>query len=236
MDCKGKSFEQFILSSYKMNITTYVLNEIKPLELHNTVAEAKVVFDQFPFTHYPVIEKGKLVGSFAEDDVHTSDKNEEELLNYYHFLHLYYATKKDSLLELLLIFSTNNTNIVPVVDKDNNYLGYYDLCDVLEVFTSNPFFEDDSTSLMVKKLERDFSMSEIAQIVESNGAELLGSFLSKRDGESVEITLNVKAMDINEIMHTFRRYNYTIISAIDNDEYMQDLKSRSDYLKKYLEL
>jgi hypothetical protein len=37
-------------------------------------------------------------------------------------------------------------------------------------------------------------------------------------------------------MHTFRRYNYSVLSAIDNDEYLQDLKSRSDYLKKYLEL
>ncbi|MAD96147.1 MAG: acetoin utilization protein acuB [Flavobacteriaceae bacterium] len=219
-----------------MDVSNYILNEIKPLHLRNTVKEAKQLFDQFPFTHYPVIDTDKLVGSFAEDDVHPSEKNEEELLNYYHFLHLYYATPKDTLLELLLIFSNNNTNIVPVVDEENNYLGYYDLCDVLDVFTSSPFFSEESTSLIVKKLERDFSMSEIAQIIESNGAQLLGSFLSGRDHEYVEVSLNVKSLDINEVMHTFRRYNYTIISAIDNDEYMQDLKSRSDYLKKYLEL
>ncbi len=219
-----------------MDVSEYILNEIKPLHLRNSVEEAKHLFDQFPFTHYPVIENEKLIGSFAEDDVHTSDKSEEELLNYYHFLDLYYATQKDSLLELLLIFSTNNTNIVPVVDEENNYLGYYDLCDILDVFTSSPFFSEDSTSLIVRKLERDFSMSEIAQIVESNGAQLLGSFLSKRESEFVEVSLNVKSLDINEVMHTFRRYNYNIISAIDNDEYMQDLKGRSDYLKKYLEL
>ena len=219
-----------------MNIGEYILNEIKPLHLNNSVAEAKQLFDQFPFTHYPVVDNGKLLGSFAEDDVHTSDKSEEELLNYYHFLHLYYGTQKDTLLELLLIFSTNNTNIVPVVDENNNYLGYYDLCDVLDVFTSSPFFADESTSLIVKKLERDFSMSEIAQIVESNGAQLLGSFISRRENEFIEISLNIKAMDVNEVMHTFRRYNYSVLSAIDNDEYLQDLKSRSDYLKKYLEL
>ena len=71
-----------------MNIGEYILNEIKPLHLNNSIEEAKQLFDQFPFTHYPVVDNGKLLGSFAEDDVHTSDKSEEELLNYYHFLHL----------------------------------------------------------------------------------------------------------------------------------------------------
>ena len=79
-------------------------------------------------------------------------------------------------------------------------------------------------------------MSEVAQIVESNGAQLLGNFISRRENEFIEISLNIKAMDVNEVMHTFRRYNYSVLSAIDNDEYLQDLKSRSDYLKKYLEL
>lgn len=218
-----------------MNIVEYIINEIKPLRLTNTVEEAKALFDQYQYTHYPVVDSNKLIGSFAEDDVHTSEKKEEELLNYHHFLHLFYATQKDSLLELLQIFSTNNTNMVPVVDENNNYIGYYDLSDVLNVFTSSPFFAEESTSLIVTKLERDYSMSELAQIVESNGAQLLGCFLSKRTDEYIEISLNIKAIDVNEVMHTFRRYNYSIISATDNDEYLQDLKSRSDYLKKYLE-
>lgn len=219
-----------------MDVSKYILNEITPLYLRNSVKEAKQLFDQFPFTHYPVVDQNKLVGSFAEDDVHPSDKNEEELLNYYHFLHLYYARPQDSLLELLRIFSTNNSNIVPVVDKENNYLGYYDLVDILDVFTATPFFAEESTSLLVRKVEHDFSMSEIAQIVESNGAQLLGSFISKKENDYVEVSLHVRSVEINEVMHTFRRYNYAIISAIDNDEYLQDLKSRSDYLKKYLEL
>ena len=42
--------------------------------------------------------------------------------------------------------------------------------------------------------------------------------------------------DINEIMQTFRRYDYKIISSHENDLYLKDLKYRSEYLQKYLEM
>ena len=42
--------------------------------------------------------------------------------------------------------------------------------------------------------------------------------------------------DINEIIQTFRRYNYTVISEHKDDFYLQDLKERSDYLQKYLNM
>ena len=79
-------------------------------------------------------------------------------------------------------------------------------------------------------------MSEIAQIVESNNGKLLGMYLSKKEQDIVQVTLNIRTEDLQEIMHTFRRYNYKIISMHENDLYAEDLKSRADYLRKYLEI
>jgi hypothetical protein len=39
---------------------------------------------------------------------------------------------------------------------------------------------------------------------------------------------------INEIIQSFRRYNYEIISEHQEDNYINSLKERSDYLDKYL--
>ena len=41
---------------------------------------------------------------------------------------------------------------------------------------------------------------------------------------------------INEIIQTFRRYNYEIISEHQEDAYIENLKERSDYLDKYLNI
>jgi len=65
---------------------------------------------------------------------------------------------------------------------------------------------------------------------------LLGLYLSEQQQDFVQITLKISTEDIHEIVHAFRRYDYKIISMHENDIYLEDLKSRSDYLQKYLDM
>ena len=108
--------------------------------------------------------------------------------------------------------------------------------DVLDVFSTSPFMIEEGETLIVEKLSNDFSMSEITQIVESNGGKLLGLYISEKSAEFVQITIKVISDEINEIMQTFRRYDYKIVSMHENDIYLEDLKNRSEYLQKYLEM
>lgn len=219
-----------------MKINEYILNEIKALHLKNTVKSAQKIFKNFPITHFPVVESGKLLGSFAEDDVQTINNKEDELVVYTHLLNSFFADEKATVLELLKIFADNDTTIIPVLNSEKNYIGYYDLCDVLDVFSTSPFMIEESETLIIEKLEDDYSMGEISQIVEGNGGKLLGAYISEKTNGFIQVTLKVVAEDINEIMHTFRRYDYKIISTHENDIYLEDLKNRSEYLKKYLEM
>jgi hypothetical protein len=41
---------------------------------------------------------------------------------------------------------------------------------------------------------------------------------------------------MNDIIQTFRRYNYEILSEHHEDLYINNLKERSDYLDKYLNI
>ncbi|MBG7612554.1 CBS domain-containing protein [Polaribacter sp. BAL334] len=219
-----------------MNINDYILTEINPLRLKSTIQSAKKLFKNFPLTHFPVIDENKLVGSFAEDDIQIIEHEKGELMSYTHLLSSFFADEKATVLELLKIFADNDTNIIPVLDEQKNYVGYYDLRDVLDVFSTSPFMIEESETLIVKKLENDFSMSTIAQIVEANNGKLLGAYISEKKEDFVEITLKLVSNDINEIMQTFRRYNYEIVSTHENDIYLEDLKNRSEYLQKYLEM
>lgn len=219
-----------------MNMNDYILNEIKPLSLQSTVKVARELFDHFPITHFPVTENNKLLGSFAEEDIHTDENPALALLENVHLLNSFFADEKATILELLKIFADNDTNIIPVLDQQKNYMGYYDLRDVLDVFSTSPFMIEESETLIVEKLEKDYSMSEVSQIVESNSGKLLGMYLSKKKEDFVEVTLKIISDDLNEIMHTFRRYDYKIISTHENDIYLEDLKNRSEYLQKYLEM
>lgn len=214
----------------------YILEEIQPLRLKDAVKSARKVFKNYPITHFPVIEDNKLLGSFAEDDIQTIENKENELAEYAHLLNSFFADEKATVLELLKIFADNDTNIIPILNEYKDYVGYYDLRDVLDVFSTSPFMIEESETLIVEKLVNDYSMSEVSQIIEANGAKLLGLYISEKSSETIQITLKIVSDEINEIIQTFRRYDYKIISMHENDIYLEDLKNRSEYLQKYLEM
>jgi hypothetical protein len=78
-------------------------------------------------------------------------------------------------------------------------------------------------------------MSQITQIVESNNGKLLGLFISESDVNSIEVTMKISLGAINEISN-LSEYNYEIISEHQEDNYINSLKERSDYLDKYLNI
>jgi predicted transcriptional regulator len=219
-----------------MNINDYILKEIKAFKLKGSIKSAQKVFNNYPITHFPVIENDKLLGSFAEDDIQTIENKEDQLKVHAHLLNSFFADEKATVLELLKIFADNDTNIIPVLNKERNYIGYYDLGDVLDVFSTSPFMIEESETLIIEKIETEYSMGEVAQIVEANGVKLLGIYVSAKTNDNIQVTLKIVTKEINEIIQTFRRYNYKIISSHENDIYLEDLKNRSDYLQKYLEM
>ena len=95
---------------------------------------------------------------------------------------------------------------------------------------------EESETLIIEQLKNVYSMSQIVQIIESNGGQLLGLYISEKKENFIQVTLNIVTNEINEIMQTFRRYDYKIISMHENDMYLKDLKNRSEYLQKYLEI
>jgi hypothetical protein len=106
----------------------------------------------------------------------------------------------------------------------------------MKFFHETPFIKEAGGIIIVKKALNDYSMSQITQIVESNDGKLLGLFVSDSDTESIEITIKVTLGAINDIIQSFRRYNYEIISEHNEDNYINNLKERADYLDKYLNI
>ena len=60
--------------------------------------------------------------------------------------------------------------------------------------------------------------------------------MSKIDNDRLQATIKIGHTGMNAIVQTFRRYNYTVVSKHEEDKFMDDLKERSDYLDKYLNM
>ena len=219
-----------------MNLQEYILNEIRGLSLDHSVKSAQKLFESFPITHIPVVQNGQLLGCISEGDIQTLEDNSVPISEYSHLVDYFSVGEKATVLELITLFADNDCNIMPVLNKDKQYLGYFELSDILDIFSNSPFLHSNGVEIVAEKSEKEYSSSEVTQIVESNNGKVMGLYISNQTSDTTQVTVKVSSEDINEIIQTFRRYNYNIISQYEDDFYLQDLKDRSEYLQKYLDM
>lgn len=216
-------------------ILEYVNNDFKPFDSEQTINEALDLFMDLSYTHFPVLENKIYIGSLSREDAETLNpisKIEFNKIN----LERFFAKSTMNWLDVQELFARNQTNLMPVLNEENKYLGYFEMEEFIRIFNETPFLKEEGGIIVVKKNSGDFSMSQITQIVESNNAKILGLFISKIENNEIEITIKVGLGGLNDIIQTFRRFEYQIISQHQEDAYIENLKERSDYLDKYLNI
>ena len=219
-----------------MKLSESIINDIKPINIDSPIGDLQNLFNQLTYSHIPIISNSReYLGCLFETDVHCFDAS-KSVSDYRYALEDFHVKDNTLWLDVLEAFARNSTNIMPVLDTNNNYLGYYELSDIISLFGESPFFIDPGGILVVEKGINDYSFSEISQIVESNNGKLLGAFISKIKNDVVQVTLKIGNASLNEIIQTFRRYSYNIASGHEDDSYNANLKERSDYLRKYLNM
>jgi Mg/Co/Ni transporter MgtE len=223
------------LDQFMTEITNYITNDYKAIDSRETIADVQDFFDDLTFSHFPVIEEGVYIGSIASEDIETFDSN-KKVLDYRYSLEGFFAKNTMIWLDVLEVFAKNNTNLIPVLDDTNQYLGYYEITDILNFFHETPFLQEAGSIIVIRKRIIDYSMGEITQIIESNNGKILGIFISNADTENIEVTIKISLGVMNEIIQSFRRYNYEIVSEHFEDNYINTLKERSEYLDKYLNI
>ena len=216
-----------------MQIQSQIITTIPIFEVSETLEEVVRFFEETTFSHVGVTENGIYIGLLSENDLACFEPS-KKIEDFRFELENFFVTKETSWLDVLEMFSRNEANILPILDENQTILGYYDLEDIVDMFIDTPFFKEPGAILVVAIGIKDYSFSEIAQIVESNNARLLGAFITDSQNDVVQITLKISTESLNQVAQTFRRYNYTVVFGNSDDQFMEDLKQRSDYLEKYL--
>lgn len=186
-------------------------------------------------SHLPVFHLGNMVGMLSREIV-LSALPDEKLSDFLYDIDIFFAKKDARWEEVMEIFVKYDTNIIPVLDKDNQYLGYYRLVDFIHLFSETPFLREMGSFIVLEKSQEAYSFSEISQIAETNNAKILGIFISDISGGNVRITLKIITDSLGEILQTFRRYGYAVLVEKEDDLYLQELKEKSSYFERYLNI
>jgi len=82
----------------------------------------------------------------------------------------------------------------------------------------------------------DYSLSEIARIVEDEDAKILGLTVDSipEDPGRIMVTILVNRADCGAVMKSFYRYNYNIINTFSSPDENSDLRERYALLMRYM--
>lgn len=216
-----------------MNIQNNIITTLPIFKVGDSLKKVIKFFNTSTYSHVAVVEGNVFIGLLDENDLDNYELD-KKIEDYRYNLDTFFVRKDTSWLDVLEVFSKNEANLLPVLDEEGLVLGYYDLIDIVDEFIDTPFFTEPGGILVLAKGVKDYSFSEIAQIVESNNVKLIGGFITDIRNDVIQITIKIGTTHLNEIIQSFRRYNYTILYGNNDDQFIEDLKQRSDYLDKYL--
>ena len=201
-----------------MQLSEYINTTIPVFEPEDSLKEVILFFAHSTHSHVAVAEEGKFLGLLGEDDL-DSFQETSQIEAYRYQLETFLVRPEATWLDVLEAFARNDANIMPVVSDQGVLMGYYDLTDVVGIFRDMPFYTEPGIVLVVARSLRDYSFSELAQIVEGSNTRLLGAMITGMRDEVAEITLKM---------------GNTLLSGSADDPFIEELKERSDYLDKYL--
>lgn len=216
-----------------MNIQSHLINTVPVFKLNDSMENIVRFFKDTTYSHVAISENDKFLGVISENDMEEFNVA-TTLEDFRYTLEAIFVNKDTSWLDVLEAFSRNEANIIPVLDNDATVLGYYELNTIVSIFIDTPFFTEPGGILVIAKGVKDYSFSEIAQIVETNNTKIIGAFITDTRNDLIQITLKIGSENLNDVIQTFRRYNYNILFGNNDDQFLEDLKERSAYLDKYL--
>ncbi len=217
-----------------MTALSLISDFIVPLRTSDTGEEALEMMGEFGVRHLPIVNDKQFLGLIAEDDILNFDVS-EPVGAYSLSLSQPFVRDTDHLYEVMRTLAESQLTVVPVVDEETNYVGLITLENLLHYFAQAGSFAERGSILVLDISKRDYSLAEIARIVESENALVISSFItSHADSTRLEVTIKVNRHHIQSILATFNRFDYEVKASYNEAEYVDSLKERYDSLMSYL--
>lgn len=208
---------------------------IPPLKTSDDGHKALMWMNDFHIRHLPIVNNQQLLGVIAEDDILNFDNPDEPLGAHSLSLKRPYVDNDTHIYEVLKTMTHEQLSIIPVVDEDDVYLGVITQEGLLQYLAETAAFTETGSILVLEMPRHDYSMGEIARLVESERATVLSSYVTSLPNSArVEVTLKLNIQDLKHIIATFERFDYIVKASFQEDDYSEVLRERYNALVNYL--
>lgn len=220
-----------------MIVKDYISHDCPELTRSDNPLNALNLMDEYQIAHLPVVENGKFLGLVSEEELELRETPREGLVSGIQDLIQVKIGADQHVFDALRLVTQNHITVVPVVGKDNDYLGCVTRSAILECLANTQGVTDPGGIIVLEIKSNDYSLQEIAGIVEGNDAKILSLSLSNTyDSTLLEVTLKINQTDLNGIIQTFNRYDYKIKAYYQEPRFENDLRDKYEEFMKYLNM
>ena len=211
---------------------------VPPLRLIDSGQKALDWMEVFRISHLPVVEGKNLVGLISDKIIYDMNIMDKPVGDYSDHLLSPHIHTNQHIYEVLSIVSGLKLSAVPVLDLHNQYCGVITVFDLAQKFADLITVAEPGGVIELEINSIDYSLSQIAQIVESNDAKILSFYITPaNETRMMTVTLKINVIDLSAIIQTFVRYDYNINAVYMDDSVVQDLyDDRYDQLMKYMNI
>ena len=220
-------------------IAQNLLSEVvPPLRLTDSGQKALNWMEIFRISHLPVVDGKRLVGLISDKIIYDLNIIEIPVGDYTDHLLSPHVHTNQHIYEVFSAISVLKLSAVPVLDLHHEYCGVITVFDLAQKFADLVAVQEPGGVIVLELNAIDYSLSQIAQIVEGNDAKILSFYVNRvPDSNQITVTLKINVIDLSAIIQTFVRYDYNIKAVYMEDSMIQNLyDDRFDQLMKYMSI
>ncbi len=212
-----------------------ISHSIPPLHLDDTGEQVLLAMHEYNVSQLSVVDGNSYIGLVTMEDVINMKHLNQPLKNFTQILRKPFVKDTAHIFDVMKSALEYNVRVVPVINDDHKYLGMISAESCLRAFAVLNSVKDAGGILELEVAVKDYSLSEVARIVEENDAEILCLYTNINQREQkAEITIKLNTTEVSGIIAAFERYEYEVTSVYNDTEYAEDMKDRYDLLMRYL--
>jgi acetoin utilization protein AcuB len=214
-----------------------ITDTITPLGSSETGETALAMMDDMRVAHLPIVVNEEFLGLISDTDILTPNNFSEPVGSHPLSLSNAYILENQHIFEVIRIVEAMKLTLLPVLDEKKHYLGCITLPGLCHHLSKLMAIDNPGGIIILEINDKDYLLTEIAQIVESNDAKILGMYITTfPDSTRMEVTLKLNKIDVGPVLQTFMRYNYSIKASFTEDSYTESLQERYNSLMNYLNI
>ena len=218
-----------------MQANTLISSSIKSINPVEDGSTALKMMDQFRINHLAVVKDKYFLAVVSDKEIMNWDSEYDSIEEHLTNLASPYVKYNQHLFDIIEVLEKNNLSIVPVLDKEKQYLGIITSRKLMYTIAKSATIQSAGGVIVLEMNKNDYSLTEIASIVESNNTKILSSYIiSKPDSTDIEVTIKLNKQDITTIIKDFERREYHVSASYKEVENDIDFLERYESLMRFL--